>query len=307
MNKKREHPFSIMLGNTVVDTFKNIQRSNLMSFASVVSIVLTLLVLGALITISINITNVADNLVDSLQLKVFLNNNISESDLEDLEESFENNSNITGYIYESNDEALEKYAERLEDYAILLSGFTEGNNPVSNSYTVQVNDPTNLELVKNELEDEGLIAINYIKYGDNYLEAITLFDRLSNIICLGIIAILSIVSVIVIYNTIKLTCYSNRKEIEIMQFIGAESWYIKLPFFFEGLLLGLIAAISATLILALIYTFVIGMADNLAYLPLNTKLVSPSVVIIPIFIFSSAYGIIIGAFGSLFSIRRFFA
>ncbi len=306
MRRKKEHPLPIMLGNTIVDTFKNIHRRNLMSFTSVVSIVATLLVLGIFIIISINIANVGRNMQESLKLKVFLNNELTEQDIIDLEDQFNLNPAITGYTYESNDEALQKYAERLEDYSGLLEGFSQGNNPVSNSYTVQVSSPNELEEVKQTLEESDLNAVNYVKYGDNYYDAIMMFSEISIIVCLVILVILSIVSIVIIYNTIKLTCYSNRKEIEIMQFIGAEGWYIKLPFFFEGLLLGGLAAVCATLIIAIMYTYLLGLSNTLAYLPLDTKLVSPGYVIYPIMIFSLIYGVLIGSFGSLFSIRKYF-
>lgn len=295
-----------MLGNTIKDTIKNIQRSNLMSFTSVVSIIAALLVLGAIIIISININNVAANLEDSLQLKIFLNKDISEQEKEDLEIYLDEDQRVTGYYFQSSQETLDKYAERLEDYAGLLDGFSESNNPISESYTVQVTEPGVLEDIKIDIEDEGFTGINYVKYGDNYIDSIMLFSRFSNIVCLLVLGLLSAISIVIIYNTIKLTCYSNRKEIEIMQSIGAEGWYIKIPFFFEGLLLGILGAICATLILAVLYTYLLGISNTFAYLPLDTKLVSPGTVLIPILVFSSIYGIFIGAFGSLFSIRKYF-
>ena len=273
--RKKEHPFSVMLYNTLKDTFKNIQRRNLMSFASVVCIVLALLVLGAFIIITININNLSSNLEESLQLKIFLNNELTENDIVALEDVLDSNNYIKGYTYESNDEALKKYEERLSDFSGILEGYDSSNNPVSNSYTVQVTSPEVLETVKNELEEENLQAINYVKYGDNYLDAIITFSHFSNIICIVVFTLLAIISIIIIYNTIKLTCYSNRKEIEIMQFIGAANWYIKLPFFIEGLMLGLLAAVCATLIISLFYLYLLGITNTLAYLPLDTKLVTP--------------------------------
>lgn len=306
MNKTREHPFPSMVISICKDTIKNIQRNNLMSFASVVSIVAALIILGAFIIITINVNNIAANMSASLQLKVFLVNQPSDSQLEALEEVFEENPSITEYEFETRDEALKAYTERLEDYSGLLSGFTSSNNPVRDSYTVSVTSPSVLEDVKVEIEDLESPVVDYVKYGENYINAIMLFSSFSNYLCLIVLGILSIISVVIIYNTIKLTCYSNRKEIEIMKVLGAEDWYIKMPFFFEGLMLGVFGAICASLILLAVYIYLIGMTDTLAYLPLDSHLVSPGTVIIPILIFSTIYGVIMGAFGSLFSIRKYF-
>lgn len=295
-----------MLKSTLKDTAKNIQRNNLMSFASVVSIVAALIILGAFIIITININNIANTMVASLELKVFLNDNISESDLNIVENYFEENELITGYVFESKNDTLDRYAEKLEDYSGLLDGFDYTNNPIADSYTVSVISPQDLETVKTEIEELPTNAVNYVRYAEEYIDAIVLFKNVSNYACLIILIILSIISIVVIYNTIKLTCYSNRKEIEIMRIVGADDWYIKLPFFLEGLVLGIFGAFMATLLLATVYTYLIGLTDTLAYLPLDSHLVAPHYVLIPIFIFSIIYGIIMGAFGSLFSIRRYF-
>lgn len=277
-----------------------------MSFASVVSIVAALLILGVFIVITINVNNIANNMVASLELKVFLNDNISNNDIQTLEDFFEENDLIVSYYYESKDEALDKYTERLEEYSGLLDGFDYANNPIANSYTVGIVSPSELENVKAQIEELPITAVSYVRYAEEYVDAIVVFRTFSNYVCLGVLLILSVISIIVIYNTIKLTCYSNRKEIEIMRFVGADDWYIKLPFFLEGLVLGVFGAATATLIMATVYTYLIGITNNLAYLPLNSHLVEPHYVLIPIFIFSIIYGIIMGAFGSLFSIRRYF-
>lgn len=306
MNQTREHALPAMIASIWRDTLKNIQRNNLMSFASVVSIVAALIILGIFIIITINIDNIAANMEASLQLKVFLINNPSESQVEMIEEAFKQNSEITDYEFQSRDEALEIYTERLEDYSGLLDGFNSNNNPVRDSFTVSVSSPQVIEDVKGQLENLDLPGIDYIKYGENYIDAIMFFKTFSRYVCIGILIVLSVISIIIIYNTIKLTCYSSRKEIEIMKFIGAEDWYIKMPFFIEGLALGIFGALLASLLLLAVYTYLIGITDTLAYFPLNTKLVSPETVIIPVLIFSVIYGIFMGSFGSLFSIRKYF-
>ncbi len=241
---------------------------------------------------------------NSLEIKVFLTNDINTNQLQEVEEYFENNDLITGYTFESKDETLERYAERLEDYSGLLEGFNSSNNPVRDSYTVTVSSPDDLATVKEDIEGSDL-AVSSVRYGEQYVDAIMVFSRVSEIVCLILLITMTIISEVVIYNTIKITCYNNRKEIEIMKMIGAENWYVRMPFFLEGLILGSFSALLSTFILLFLYIYLTGITDTSTYLPLGTTLVTPRAVIIPIFIFSLIYGIVVASFGSLFSIRKY--
>lgn len=294
-----------MLKSGLADTIKNIERNNLMSFASVISVVAALLILGAFIMITMNVESITGSMVSSLELKVFLNDDATPQDTAQLEQDLMNNPHVTNVVFESKDEALSKYSAQLDQYSGLLSGFNAANNPVSNSYTVAVTSPEELKTVKEEVEDLHSPAVDYVKYGEEYIDAMVSFSRFLNYICLGVLIILSVICIVIIYNTIKLTCYANRKEIEIMKVVGADDWYIRMPFFLEGCLLGIIGAAAATLILRTVYLFLIGISNTLAYLPMNSHLVAPDYVITPIFWFSLIYGILMGAFGSLFSIRKY--
>lgn len=295
-----------MFRNTLVETIRNIQHNNIMSFASVVSIVAATIILGALIIITINVNHVAYIMRESLELKVFLTDDADLDSLAELEDFFEENDLVVSYEYESRDTALERYSEKLQDYSVLLEGFTESNNPVSDSYTVAVVSPDQLEELTKQIEDENNPAVDYVKFGEEYIDTVMLFSTISDYVCLAIFIVLTIISLVIIYNTIKLTCYSRRKEIEIMRFLGASNWYIKLPFFFEGLVLGVFGAFWGVLLLATVYSYLMGFSGSFIALPLEANLVEPIYVMIPIGIFSFVYGIIVGAFGSLFSIRKFF-
>ena len=305
MNKKKEHRFFTMLRSASRDTIKSIERNNLMSFASVASIVAALLILGIFIIITINVNNVTSSVKNSLELKVFMKSSYTQEDLDAVQTALTNEEYVTGITYESSDEALAKYSASLGQYSGLLSGFTSSNNPLNASFIVQVDDPTHLEQVKSEAEKLTNIEVDYVKYGEQYVDALVSFSNFMNWVCVIILVILSIISVIIIYNTIKLTCYSRRKEIGIMKFIGATDWYIRLPFFFEGSMLGIIGAVFATLILRTAYYYLLGMTSNATYLPMQSQLIAPASVMGPVLIFCLVYGILMGVCGSLFSIRKF--
>ncbi|MGI6108991.1 MAG: permease-like cell division protein FtsX [Eubacteriaceae bacterium] len=305
MNKKKEHRFFTMLRSASQDTLKSIERNNLMSFASVASIVAALLILGIFIIITINVNSITNNVKNSLELKVFMKSSYTQEDLDKVQNALTNEQYVTGITYESSDEALAKYSASLGDYSGLLSGFTSSNNPLNASFIVQVDDPSHLEQVKTAAEKLKAEGVDYVKYGEQYVDALVSFSNFMNWACAIILIILSIISIIIIYNTIKLTCYSRRKEIGIMKFIGATDWYIRLPFFFEGSLLGIIGAVFATLILRMGYIYMVGMTQNATYLPMQSQLIAPGSVMGSVLGFCLVYGILMGVCGSLFSIRKF--
>lgn len=294
-----------MLKSACSDTAKSIERNNMMSFASVISVVAALLILGVFIVITINVESVTKNVVSSLELKVFLTNTTTQEELTKLEQDMTNDPDITGFVFESKDEALQKYSTKLDKYSGLLNGFTAANNPISDSYTVSVTNPSQLNSVKSYIQGLKSDAVDYVKYGEEYVDVLMNFSEFMNYACITVLVILSVISVVIIYNTIKLTCHSRRKEIAIMKVVGADDWYVRLPFFFEGMGLGILGAIIAFLLIRMGYMYMIGMSNTLAYLPMNSKLVAPDQVLPLIMLFSLIYGIIIGAFGSLFSIRKY--
>lgn len=294
-----------MLKSAVNDTLKSIERNNLMSFASVASIVAALLILGIFIIITLNINNLTTEVKGALELKVFMETTYTQENLDQVQNALLENEHVTGLVYESADEALTKYTESLGDYGGLLAGFSGDNNPLEASFVVQIDDPTNIESVKTYaegLKDEG---VSYVKYGEQYVDALVSFSNFMNWVCVIALVVLSIISIMIIYNTIKLTVYSRRKEIGIMKFIGATDWYIRLPFFFEGCLLGIIGALVATLMLRGGYLYMVGLTQNATFLPMNSQLLPPGSAMGVVFAFCLVYGVLMGVFASLFSIRKF--
>ncbi len=294
-----------MLKSAFNETANSIERNNLMSFASVASIVAALLILGIFIIITLNIQNLTSQVENSLELKVFIKKDYTQEDLATIQDRLVENEHVVGVAFESSEQALNNYKQSLGQYAGLLSGFTNENNPLETSFIVKVDQPSSLETVKQYVEDMNESKVDYVKYGERYVDALVGFSNFMNWVCLIVLIVLSVISVMIIYNTIKLTVYSRRKEIGIMKFIGATDWYIRLPFFFEGTVLGFLGAVIATLLLRGGYVYIAGLTSNATYLPLQTQLLAPGSTMGIVFVFCLIYGILMGVFGSLFSIRKF--
>ena len=131
------------------------------------------------------------------------------------------------------------------------------------------------------------------------------FNRIMNMVSFVIVVILSLVSLFTIYNTIKLTIYARRDDVDIMKYVGASNAYIQMPFIIEGSVLGLIGASIAILLIRGVYTMVLGMMQAGAVLPLSTTLAPFDIVVHQIAIYFLLYGFVIGAAGSLISVSKF--
>ncbi len=287
------------------ETFRSITRNSLMSAASVLSILSALLILGIFIVFSVNVENITNSVAHSLELKVYLTNGLTQEQITNVENKLKANDQITEVTYISAEQALADFSASLKEYSGLLNGYDASNNPMSASFNVKIADPMRIKEVKSYAESLSGDGVSSVKYGEEYVEALTTFSRFTTIFCVGLIIVLSVVSLFIIYNTIKLTCFARRKEIRVMRYVGASNWYIRAPFVLQGAILGFFAAILALLLIRLNYFFLLSYVQQAVYLPMNTQLVPPGQIMGPLALFCILYGVIIGSVGSLVSMRKF--
>ncbi|WP_242825051.1 permease-like cell division protein FtsX [Acetobacterium woodii] len=291
--------------NVVRDTLKSIERNNLMSAASVLSVIAALIILGIFLILTINVQEVTKDVESKLELKIFLQSGFTDTQKATIEQALKKSDLIENVTYESAEEALEKFTVSLEDYAPLLSGYNSENNPMPASFVVRVKDPKDLEAVQDlaiSFKGEG---VEYVRYGQEYVEALVSFNKFTNTLSLIVLVVLSMISIFIIYNTIKLTVFARRREIGIMKYVGATNAYIRAPFILEGTLLGLIGSIVAFLIIRITYYYILGLVGGNLFLPVDASLAAPDVVMKELLFFFLIYGGFIGAVGSVFAIRKF--
>lgn len=291
--------------NVIRDTLKSIERNNLMSIASVLSVIAALIILGIFLILTINVQEVTKDVESKLELKVFLQEGFSEDQRVTIEEALKNSELIESVNFESSQEALDNFTVSLEDYAPLLSGYNTENNPMPASFIIRVKNPDDLEAVQSlamTFKDQG---VEYVRYGQEYVEALVTFNKFTNSLSIVVLIVLSLISVFIIYNTIKLTVFARRKEIGVMKYVGATNGYIRAPFILEGTLLGLMGAVVAFLVIRIAYYYVLGLVGGNLFLPVDATLAAPTEVMKQLAFFFLIYGGVIGAVGSIFAIRKF--
>ena len=175
-----------------------------------------------------------------------LENDLDSKEIDDIENSIKEIDGVLSVIFLSREQGLEIMKENFEEDSYLLEGLEE-DNPLQNSYIIQLTDIQYADSVVEELKLVN--GIEDIKYYKDIIDKLMVFANYIRIGGIIVIGILVLVSVFIISNTIKLTVTSRKREINIMKYVGATNGYIRGPFIIEGILFGLLGAVLSILLI----------------------------------------------------------
>ena len=235
--------------------FLNAYRNKMMSLASVSIISAALVLFGIFYLILINLNHNLDILSKQPQMEAFCLPELSEDQVNSVEYEIKSNNDIQSYKKVSKKEAFEKLKKYLEtdkdmkDGSNVLEGYDESIMNVS--FIVTLKNPQNSSKIANELR--SLAGVETVRYSQETIDMITSTSNWIKLVSGVLITILLIISLFIISNTIKLTVFARRKEINIMKYIGATDWFIRWPFIFEGIIIGIVGAVIAFFLVAYIY------------------------------------------------------
>src|SRR5665647_122600 len=153
-----------MPDNVIRDTLKSIERNNLMSVASVLSVIAALIILGIFLILTINVQSVTKDVESKLELKIFLQSGYTETQKTTIEEALKKSSLIESVNFESSQEALDKFSVSLQDYAPLLSGYNSQNNPMPASFIIRLKNPNDFQAVQTlamTFKGQGVESVSY--------------------------------------------------------------------------------------------------------------------------------------------------
>ena len=244
---KRLSNFFYLVSQGVKSVFKNA----VMSVASLLTLLSCLLVLGSFYMI---IDNIGENakMTDKLnQLVVTLDKSLTDEQIEEVKQSVAGLDNILSWTYKSKEETLEQLRENGVE---IVSNVTDETNPLPNTIEVTFADVASANKLVYQLEKlEGVTEVS------DKLEVAQNIDRVKNgltVVAVVLMGILLLVSLFVIMNTIKLTVFARREEIDIMRYVGSTGFFVTMPFITEGAFIGLLAAAAAFGLQYYIYTYV---------------------------------------------------
>ena len=268
-------------------------------FAAIGISVACLLIMGTFTLVAYNANENLSDLQQENAVVAFVDDSLTETQARDLQAQLEKVDNVADCTFMSRDEAKENYIEKYDGDELY------GDLPADvfrHRYVIHVTDPDRIMETKTAVEQ--VTGIAKARADQAVAEGFTTARNVASIISIALIAILLLVSVFIISNTIKLTTFDRRDEIAIMKMVGATNGFIRWPFVFEGLLLGLFSAVIAFGLQWLLYTAVargIGTSDSLQIL----TVIPFEQIWQPVALVFLGAGILVGVGGSLTAIRRF--
>ena len=273
-----------------------------MGFTSLLAITAMMLILGMFFVVSVNI-NLFTEVVkqDFDYVEYYLEDDVSKAEAEKTIDKIEKNDGIKSTEYRTKEDALRIMKQRWGKNGYLLDNLDK--NPLPNSILISVeNNKIAERLTEKADEIKGVEDVKYYKETVEKLTRATEFIQLSAMI---IMIFLIVVSVIVVANTIKLTVFNRAKEISIMRYVGATSWFIRGPFIVEGALIGIVSSLIAAGLTWLIYDKVESIIGEEVIIILSSPLVPAGYMVWNLLIIFMAIGVSVGVCGSIISMRKF--
>lgn len=289
-----------ILGRSIRDSIKSVFRNFSLSIASIACTTITLILVSVALIVSHNVNNVTKNLESELSIVVYVEKNTTLEQINELQEKIENLSNVKNVEYKSKDEwkvEMQSYSETLDTTLSYID-----SNPLLDSFVVTVNDVNDFSATTDQIRE--LEFVESADYGAGMVEqVVTIFDIVEKVTLVIVVALI-LVTAFLISNTIKLTIFSRRNEIEIMRLVGTSNITIKLPFLFEGFILGVIGSLIPIIIT--IYGYII-MFDKLGgYLfSQMIQLVEPLNFVFYIAIILLAIGSVVGMIASFSAVKKY--
>ena len=283
---------------------RNIWVNRMMSLASIGILVSCMLLIGSAILLSINLNGMVSYVENQNEMVAFLEDSADDVTVSAVEAALNSNDNVDSFAFVSREEALERYSEIVPDS--LLENLEQDKEEVFPlSFRITLKDLSLIDETTAQIESiPGIMRVNA---PTNVAETVTGIKRAVYTCGSGIIIILLAVTLIIIANTIKVTVFNRRKEINIMKFVGATDRFIRMPFVVEGILLGVISACIAYLLLWGGYTYLINYVQTQASATLSAflkNLVPFSQVAKQLLASFAVGGIAIGVFGSMIFVRK---
>jgi cell division transport system permease protein len=233
--------------------FVNFWRNGFVSTSSVVVMSITLFVMGSLIFINQILDSSLELLKDKVDINAYFTIDAPEESILKVKEMLELREDVEVVIYTSREEAEARFRERHKDDEIEIQALDElGTNPLLASLSIKAEDPSYYESINNFLQSdpstvstEGVPIVAKVNFHQNKAAIEKLEQWIKGIETFGLVTtlVLVAVSIIIVFNTIRMAIYISREEIAVMRLVGASDMYIRGPFVFSGIMSGMIASI----------------------------------------------------------------
>ena len=307
------------LGYSTKEAFRHFFRNWTTSFGAVITIFLSLFIIGLFIVGSVLVNSAIGNVEDQVTIQAYISDDASDEAVEAYQDKLERMDNVKNVEFVSKEDALEEYSTSISSNADATLSALDGQNPLPRSFRIEMEDPSQVEAMADEIkadsdfreivddantdvDDKDADVAENVRYGQEEVSRLFQLTNYIRIAAVVLVALLTFVAFIFINNTIRLSITARRREIAIMRLVGASNGFIRGPFITEGVLQALLGALFSIGVLELFRNLVIPkVASGISFMSFN----------VPMEIYYATYGalvllgVIIGLFGSAIAMRRY--
>lgn len=291
-----------MFFRSIRDAFKSVFRNFSLSMASISCISITLIIVAIALLASLNVNNFTKMIKEDVTIVVFVKQEVEENEISRIRTELDKIENISSIEYKSKLQLKEEMQASSSILEATMKEWSEEENPLKDTFQVRVKDIEQIGETASTIDKiDGIHSVNYGETMVNrFLSAFKVIEK-GTIIA---VALLIVVTVFLIINTIKLTIFSRKREISIMRLVGASNFSIKMPFLIEGMVLGIIGALIPILVVIYGYYAFYKHFEGQLFSPL-IKLITPEPFIYFISLALLGIGILVGMLGSYQAVRKY--
>lgn len=282
------------------EALRGLRRSSAPALAALLTVLLTALVLGVFIPIVQATTGTANEVRSRVVVDAFIASDASATEQAQLKQAIEGTTNVKSVEYISKAEALRR-AKAKSPKAFKEGAELLGSNPLPASFRITPEDPDRLDVIVERLSASSFPALDEVRNREEDTKEILSATGLVKILTAGLAVLLLFASIALIANTIRLSIFARRREVEVMKLVGATNWFIRWPFVIEGVIVGFLGGLLAVLLLTIAKeTFIDPLSERFALLAAPDTIDFPLLVVVLMLAC-----IVVSAVGSGITLRRF--
>ncbi len=288
--------------NSVKEGFKGIIRHPLVTVASITTILLMLIIMSAFFIFSANARFIMKKLGQEPPIEIYMELGVSEKDLLATEKLISEDPDIIRYEARTPEGNYVYFKDNLGESSSILDNF-DYNNYLPYTFNIQISNPKHADSMVTRLE--AYPGVSKVDKESNVMDFLTEARKIVNVATVASFAVLFIISLFIISNMVRISVYARASEIEIMKFVGATNFYIRMPYIIEGGIVGLISALCAWAISVLVYRQIFYSSMKNINLDSFYALLPAGNVMWWVLVLAILIGVLIGAIGSGISVRKY--
>lgn len=286
------------MGQLTKEGVANVWKNRMMSLASLIIVIATLFVFGLFIVLSFNMNNFVGNLENKFEIMAYLDKNISHNNELTVGNKIKKLEDVKSIKYISKKDAIKIMNKQWKVDKSLLKDL-EKDTPIPSSYDVKLNSAKNINKIAQNISK--IRGVDKVRYSKDTVRALLKINTILKGVSIVIVIILGIISIFIIANTVKLTVFARRREINIMKMIGATDAFIRWPFVIEGLVIGFLGAILSFILTKVLYSYAyIKVFSGVPFLKLLPFIEIQGLVLL----YYVVAGTMIGGVGSYASVKK---